>query len=398
MPDDSLILSPHDRHTAAEADAVVPPEPAPSAPGIRRIDQLDSLRGLAALIVFFAHCLLLYPTITPAMTHLVESPARLLLDGHPAVLFFFLLSGFVLYLPYSRSAATPRYAPYLVRRICRIYLPYLAGIAFAGAASVLAFHPVTNVGSGFAWHAQSHHDLVRSSLLFGSFILPFDRDVWNGSTWSLAEEMRISLVFPLIALLVRRFRWSAILPAVALVSFCCSLMIRAEHHFFPFITVHYAGIFAVGALVAKQHVALCQKFTGLKRTAIAVWLIAALGIVAYATTLTAYTPHLVAEELSDLMITAGNCVILVAALALVRFRDMLLLAPVRVLGRISYSFYLLHIPVLLLAVCLLWVRVPHLALFAVALAATTLLAMLSYRWIELPSIAFGKALTARMKR
>jgi peptidoglycan/LPS O-acetylase OafA/YrhL len=182
---------------------VIPPEPLPSTRGVHRIEQLDSLRGMAALIVFFAHCSFLYPGVTAASAASIKSPLRFLFDGHPAVLFFFLLSGYVLYLPYNRRNVHPRYLPYVVRRICRIYLPYLAGIAFAAIASFLAYRPVPNVGDLFAWHPVSHAALVRNAVLFASFILPFDRNIWNGSTWSLAEEMRVSLFFPFLALAVR---------------------------------------------------------------------------------------------------------------------------------------------------------------------------------------------------
>lgn len=57
--------------------------------------ELDGLRGLAALMVFFSHAMgLLYPT--PLITYLQSSPFRILWDGAAAVDFFFVLSGFVL--------------------------------------------------------------------------------------------------------------------------------------------------------------------------------------------------------------------------------------------------------------------------------------------------------------
>ena len=382
-----------------QADSVVPPEPAPSQPGTQRIEQLDSLRGLAALIVLVGHSSTLYTAPVAAVVAVIwASPVKLLLQGHSSVLFFFLLSGFVLYLPYLRPQARPRYAPYLVRRVCRIYLPYVVGVAFAAVASYVVYRPVAGVTAVMGWHPVPAHVMVRNALLFLSFILPFDRDIWNGSTWSLAEEMRLSILFPLIAYAVRRFRAWHILAGVVVVTVGCAVAIGRTGHHFPFMTAHYAGTFAVGALLAKHHKAAARKMARLQRWAVAGLFVAALLVFTYGIDLGAVLPKTLAELVPDLLITVGNCVLLIAALALVSFRRMLLLAPVQVLGRTSYSFYLLHMPVLFACVCVLGRHGSWLVLVACALPLTTVLALVSYRWVELPCVALGKRLTAGMAR
>ena len=56
---------------------------------------------------------------------LANSPRTLLVyGGHQAVILFFVLSGFVLYLPYTHTAEHILYADFVIKRICRIYLPY----------------------------------------------------------------------------------------------------------------------------------------------------------------------------------------------------------------------------------------------------------------------------------
>ncbi len=88
----------------------------------RRFYELDSLRGVAALTVVLHH----FSRICPEnFTHLlIRTPLRLLLAGDQAVILFFLLSGFVLTLPYKKNTSLS-YGPFLLRRVCRIYLPYL---------------------------------------------------------------------------------------------------------------------------------------------------------------------------------------------------------------------------------------------------------------------------------
>ncbi len=61
---------------------------------------------------------------------LIRTPLRLLIAGHQAVILFFLLSGFVLTLPYKKKTGLG-YGPFLVKRVCRIYLPYLGALALA---------------------------------------------------------------------------------------------------------------------------------------------------------------------------------------------------------------------------------------------------------------------------
>ena len=67
----------------------------------RRLRELDSLRGLAAITVVFHH---FSRICSPQIIHVLDrTPLRLLVAGHQAVILFFLLSGFVLTLPFRRD-------------------------------------------------------------------------------------------------------------------------------------------------------------------------------------------------------------------------------------------------------------------------------------------------------
>ena len=390
--------NPHQSTGVVPESGLVPPEPQPVVAGVHRIEQLDSLRGLAALNVFFAHCFPLYAVVTPTMhLWLVLMPTRLLGDGHPAVLFFFLLSGFVLYLPFTKPG-TPPYGPYLVRRVCRIYIPYVVAIAFTAITCQIFSHPLANINpAAFTWHRLSAHEFARQFSLFLSCILPFYRSGWNGAMWSIAEEMRISLFFPLLALGVRRLHWRWSLLAALLTSLACAEAVRVSQHFFPFMTFHYAGIFVVGATLAKYKSPLCVWARKLHSF---YWLAAliAITLAAYASTLAALGPATFSEELSDLAVTVGNSLILLTALESARLCAFLRLAPVLALGRVSYSFYLYFQPALFIAACVLWTRVPNPVVFLIGLIGTALLALTSYRWVELPSIALGRRLTGHPLR
>src|SRR5215471_18879899 len=77
---------------------------------------------------------------------LLEEPFQ---NGPAAVMLFFLLSGFVLSLPVWRGKPQ-RYSVFIVRRICRIYLPYLFGLALSIlGASIFASHKVPGASHWF---------------------------------------------------------------------------------------------------------------------------------------------------------------------------------------------------------------------------------------------------------
>jgi peptidoglycan/LPS O-acetylase OafA/YrhL len=90
---------------------------------LRRIGSLDALRGVAALAVVIGHALPMgLPQVPPVVAVAL---------GRVSVIAFFVLSGFVLSLPYFDGRPLP-YPAFVVRRLCRIYLPYAAVMFAAG--------------------------------------------------------------------------------------------------------------------------------------------------------------------------------------------------------------------------------------------------------------------------
>src|ERR1700677_1903882 len=113
-----------------EQDTPVPVALAAEA-GERRFIELDALRGLAACAVIFLHYSSVPMELPTWLADLIAyTPFFLLVCGTQAVVFFFVLSGFVLSLPYIRGSSEP-YLAFIIKRVFRIYIPYLVAIGFA---------------------------------------------------------------------------------------------------------------------------------------------------------------------------------------------------------------------------------------------------------------------------
>lgn len=90
----------------------------------RRLISLDAVRGIASLIVVFSHCYLTIPEEPRSRFEaglLWPKLLFLLHNGDGAVMIFFVLSGYVLALPFFRGTQ-PTYARYVLKRLCRIYM------------------------------------------------------------------------------------------------------------------------------------------------------------------------------------------------------------------------------------------------------------------------------------
>ncbi|MBB5747422.1 acyltransferase family protein [Brevundimonas variabilis] len=149
-----------------------------------RFGTLDGLRGLAALAVVMQH------STTDWLT-----PAR----GGLAVDLFFILSGFVLAFSYqSRLQGLRDFAPFIVRRVIRLYPLYLFGLGLGVSAYLL-----TSISDGSFWPTQ----MIAAAGLNAAF-LPVPPDLapggifvfpFNPPGWSLSWEMFISIAFGLAA-------------------------------------------------------------------------------------------------------------------------------------------------------------------------------------------------------
>ena len=369
----------------------------------RRFYELDSLRGLAATIVLFDHFdYLLPPSLHATIEH---SPFKVLVNGHQAVVLFFVLSGFVLTLPYSRPVPLP-YRDFLLKRLCRIYLPYLAALVLSILADLCAPHlhgELSQMAGSNRWIDQTWSQPVTFWLVFQHvlFIGRYPSAQFNAAFWSLVFEMRISLAFPFIAAAVLRWRlgWSV---CAAFLLWVASVLLD---HFGPALlqadpdkvgevgsTLFYAVFFVLGAILATNLAAVDAWFARLNRLQVTAFALVSVLFFGYAAPLLPGR-HLVAGT-ADICCGLGTLGLIVLAVNCDPVQRFLTSRVVHHLGKISYSLYLMHGTILFLLIHTLFGRVPLLVLFALYLGFTLAATEVFHRVVELPTMHLGRRLTA----
>ena len=104
-----------------------------------RYTELDGLRGIAALSVYFSHLIGVFNFDSTLFDSISNSPLHIVWHGEGAVNLFFLLSGFVLTLPYIKYRDKLNLVPFYIKRVFRIYPAFILAILFSIFFSVLCF-------------------------------------------------------------------------------------------------------------------------------------------------------------------------------------------------------------------------------------------------------------------
>jgi len=379
-----------------------------------RVDELDSLRGLAAITVVAAHLIACVPFIFVAVHDraaasglgyaLLYTPLRLFVAGNEAVILFFVLSGFVLSLPFF-SSSPPRYRMFLIRRICRIYLPFAAllviGLAVYAAVTVVPL-PEASPWASESWSEPITTRMVAGYLLMTGFAHHLQL---NPPAWSLVHEMRISLVFPLIfAALNALAPWRRLLGALAFSAFCAfaasavaadgTVKTSAALTDTLLLTGSYVWFFVLGIELARYRTRIAEVVDGFSAPTTAL---------AFAVAATLYIsdwlfPPLHGGALSDFIVGFGAAGFIALALGSSAVKRLLTTAPLLLLGRVSYSLYLIHLFVTAAVLYELHDRLSLGACLLVAALCSIGGAWISYHAIEKPMIRLGRRLTAGTAR
>src|SRR5262245_50648246 len=314
----------------------------PSSASHDRIDIVNALRAFAALFVAWGHFSL-------GQGKWLSYSGRY---GYTGVHIFFVISGFII--PYSlyRSGYTLRnFGRFVIKRGIRLYPPYLISIPISLVAANFLLRPIYPDAVVHVGGRQLLYHLVFLNDLAG---VPW----FNVVYWTLAVEWQWYLLTGLLfGLLVSRNAFLQFCPvAAAMVSYFLCTSDRIVFHTLP--------IFMIGVFVFQQKVGLIGRQRMVALIAVMVW----------------------AMRRPTGWTEAGIAAATGLVIAFVSFRN-----PIAdFLGDVSYSVYLLHLPLGVTLVSWLSRLLPYAGYYLglldiLGLAVSVAGAALLYRWVEKPS-------------
>lgn len=416
------------------------------------IRELDGVRGIACLFVVVFHMFQLasfYGIWQPAFDDVGALMSAAALSGESGVILFFILSGFLLFLPYTKSmlfdSAWPSLPRFYTRRVFRIIPGYYVALCLI----TIFWAP---------WYLQQMywHDLW----LFLTFRMDFPPTFQklDGPFWTLAVEFQFYMLLPLVAWLMRLLvRQGPLNWRLGKLTFCLLLMIAwgfgtrywglflsstlpldfwLPHPVAAFLTPYIFGkdgkyfeVFAIGMLVCMFYIYLQHRPSREHRTShtnlISLVLFGSgLAIFAFLSlwhfwhyyrgkTLHFFdTYKLFWTDTKDLFLPIGYAIAYALCMfALLRgpawLKRLFQWTLLRWLGLISYSVYMWHYPIIMHFIWnflpnyqkLGWSQAAQACVYILWLLLTVFpLSILLYHFIEMPGIRLGERLWQKWER
>ena len=356
-----------------------------------RVHYLDGLRGVAAVAVVIFHLNIFFSVLLP-YEGLAGIPRMLLgrlTNGNFAVCIFFVLSGYVLTVPFRRGkldlgeAAVRRYFRLTPVAFASVMLSYFVWVTIGYYTKGMTAH-----GPGFAWMEAefAFKPEFWKAVYNGLFGIYTGNNSYNGVLWTISLELWGSLF--LFAFLSLFGRHAAALRVALAVAIVLVVMLGRE-------TGAYLSLFLAGAMLCLHPT---FKLSWL-------WMVPAL----YLGSLDQWSPEALAATKSlglpwgqlhhvSGLHAIGAVLLISALLGSPRIQRLFSLGFIQCLGKLSYSIYAVHF-VLIFSVgnwtfSLMaqagYYRLAALATIVAVLACTLGISAVLYRFVDLPSQEFAK--------
>lgn len=375
---------------------------------MRKLDSIESLRGWMAWWVVLGHAIYL----SGCDIYFSHMPFKLLAANGYAVNVFMVISGFVI--THLVAVRRESYPNYIAKRGWRLF-PLMAAMI---ALSVLTRDLYYEAYVANPWvpeaaerkmrflaeqHAWPRHLLLHVTMLHGMIpnqILPFAGTTFLAPAWSISLEWQFYLVAPLLvsAMIVPSLRSVCVIMLALALSFASLSGVMGTwqyESFLPLALVYFMVGITLRFVLGRARDGLPTPWQPI--------LVTLLGMGVYG----ASKP--LSATIFDLGLLSCICVpfFLITAVeaeviacrskVLEKLAWLLALNPVVIaMGRVSYSTYLCHIPVLTIVVggaMLVTGNTSHASIIgwtSVAVLLVVPVSFLCYRWIEAPALALGR--------
>ncbi|HGY9625462.1 TPA: acyltransferase family protein [Pseudomonas putida] len=340
-----------------------------SVSGSARYKGMEGLRAYAVILTFFVHYFTYvfgaFHKINPN-SHNVSSAFDIsgsiydsfmiyLFRGQYGVDLFFILSGFLIARVMGRGIGG--YSSFVINRIHRIYPVFIASLVVAIVAKV---------------YMVPHMTLDAMKVVKSLFLVYID---YNYPSWSLRYELLFYFSVPMIYAVLKKTTGSTSAYRASLLLLFSLLILVSD---FP-----RASMFAVGMLVASYS---DDELKILARN-LPDWIVAALALLV--TTTYAFRPDYL--MLMPFFALAFSVLMVNAVYGEGFINKIFTVWPLRFIGNISYSFYMIHGPAITIGY---WVTTRiikpstqlgiGLSVFSVSIVLTIVLSLIFFYALELP--------------
>jgi peptidoglycan/LPS O-acetylase OafA/YrhL len=373
------------------------------------LDRVTTLRGIAALMVAVGHSLMVFsvdglPTLwtvpfaeVPGIQSLITKALLVLFNGNAAVTLFFVISGFVLGLSLDRGKGglIASYIGFVLRRAFRIYPAFILSLFFVGALMPWLVN-IDETVLGSEWFNSLYRtpfgiaDLGQNVLLVNTAMNPV--------CWTLRIELLVAFFLPVLRAFTRKTGpWYDVVMLVGL-AWISSEYTRGDS--LKWIIAFYFG------LVLPRWGGWLECLARTSPVGGSCSILLAIATFLSATPLWGIslgnTTSIVYEAASASVVIA--CLVYGPELRWFHWIDQMWL---RLVGRVSYSFYLFHL-VVLYCLARAIVQIPgtlvafipplvlNVALAGMSISVAILLARSLFVWIETPFMLLGKQISERL--
>lgn len=355
------------------------------------LHRLESLRGVAALLVAVHHSLSMIQVEGAAGK--INRGLQGIFYGHGAVICFFILSGLVLGQSIRRitNDRASNCLIFYLRRLLRIYPAFIMSICLCGTIFYCFSFWKSNSPAATQWY----QDLYSFESSWSNFArnAVFLENSLNAVSWSLPVEIIGSLLLPLFHFASRTATLRALVfLCLFALQFIDSIPGSVLGAFTPYLWMFYLGY------LIPLWPAFIRQCLEKHRHLLVFLLVVSSGI--------CLSTHHFGHHSVPYAMAVGFVIAVIFHLPrdpVFRFLDQSL---VKFFGRISYSFYLLHWPVVYVMAGIMFSTVPatllirepvmfSFGLAVLSVGVATPLSMLSFYFIEKPCISIGKALRRR---
>lgn len=365
-----------------------------------RVIELQSLRGIMAMIVLVSHCSLVYDL--PLSARLAVDT---LVNPHAAVIFFFVLSGYVLQASLARGdAGFASGAGFYVRRIFRL-VPLVAVVTALALAVTLITGDVPGIS---AWYTATVAPAKEATTVQIALAFLGLSAVLVPTVWTIVVEVLGSVYMPIHNRVRSRLPQGDLIATGALLALTVAISLVPSANLLRF--VFY---FALGAALFSRQAVWLPYLS--YRPALSRWLaVGAVGMLFGFRTLwfLAFDQRLVPVVIEYFNLWRGlaegffACLLIASVVAADGGVRWLRHPRAALTGDLSFGIYLFHFPVMSLGAWVLYrmfgISGASPVLDVLLLLALTLLVVFpvswfSYRWVERPAILAGRALSRPLR-